>query len=76
MAHGEECLGSLLVGGRSSTEAKARDDARGINGREQTETFVPSQAIGPSNVCAPGQPSFAPTLGIPKRDIAELSRAW
>jgi hypothetical protein len=54
MAHGEECLGSLLVGGRSCTEAKARDDARGINGHEQTETFVPSQAVGPSNVCAPG----------------------
>src|SRR5215208_636351 len=65
MAHGEEGLGSLLVGGRSSTEAKTRDDARGINGHEQTETFVPSQAVGPSNVCASGQPSFAPTLGIP-----------
>src|SRR5215203_1183219 len=65
MTHGEEGLGSLLVGGRSSTEAKTRDDARGINGHEQTETFVPSQAVGPSNVCASGQPSFAPTLGIP-----------
>jgi hypothetical protein len=76
MAHGEEALSYLLVGGRSGTEAKTREDACGICGHEQTKTLLPSQAIGPSNVCTTSQPSFTPALGIPKRGIAELSRAW
>src|SRR5215207_4483828 len=65
MPYGEEALGHLLVGGRSGTEAKARDDACGICGHEQTETLVPSQAIAPSNVCTTGEPSFTPAFGIP-----------
>src|SRR5215213_8045115 len=65
MPHGEKGLGHLLVGGRSGAEAKARDDARGINGHEQTETLVPSQAIGPTDVGIPGQPSCTPALGVP-----------
>src|SRR5215207_1313364 len=65
MPHGEEGLGYLLVSGGSGTEAKARNDARGICGHEQTEALVPSQAIAPSDVCTTGQPSFAPALGIP-----------
>src|SRR5215216_39258 len=68
MPHGgEEGLDHLLVSGRSGTEAKARDEARRICGHEQTEALVPSQAVGPSNVCETGQPSFAPALGIPDR---------
>src|SRR5215204_5884537 len=65
MPDGEEALGHLLVGDRSGTEAKARDDACGICGHEQTETFIPSQAVGPSNVCTTGEPSFTTALGIP-----------
>jgi hypothetical protein len=38
MPYGEEALSYLLVGGRSGTEAKTRDDACGICGHEQTET--------------------------------------
>jgi hypothetical protein len=57
MAHGEEALSYLLVGGRSGTEAKTREDACGICGHEQTKTLLPSQAIGPSNVCTPSHPS-------------------
>src|SRR5215218_564709 len=65
MPHSEEGLGYLLVGGRSGTEAKACDDARRICGHEQTEALVPSQAVGPSDVCVAGQPSFASALRIP-----------
>jgi hypothetical protein len=65
MAHSEEGLGHLLVGGRSSTEAEARDDARRIDGHQQTKTLVPAQAIRPSDVRTTGQPSLASTLGVP-----------
>src|SRR5918995_5970306 len=64
MPHGEEGLGYLLVGGRSSTQAKTRDDARRIDSQEQTEALVPPQAIAPSDVCTTGQPSFASALCV------------
>jgi hypothetical protein len=66
MAHSEEGLGHLLVGGRSGREAKARDDnARRIDGHEQTEALVPPQTVGPPDVGVAGQPSLAPALGVP-----------
>src|ERR671910_749829 len=64
MPDGEEGLGHLLVGGRSSTEAKTHDDIRRIDSQEQTEALVPSQAIAPSDVCPTGQPSFTSALCI------------
>jgi hypothetical protein len=65
MPHGEEGLRHLLIGGGSGTEAEVRDDARRIDGHEQTLAFVPSQAVGPSDVGGASQPSFAPALGVP-----------
>jgi hypothetical protein len=50
--HGEECFGHLLIGGGSGTEAKASYDSHRGDGHKQTEAFVPSQAIAPSNVGA------------------------
>ena len=40
MPHGEEGFRHLLVGAESSAEAEARDDARGIDGHEQTQALV------------------------------------
>src|SRR3712207_2565387 len=54
MPYGEEGLSYLLVCGRSRPKAKARYDSYGVDGHKQTETFVPSQAIAPSNVGAAG----------------------
>src|SRR5215204_2276126 len=65
VTHCEEGLGYLLVGGRSGTEAKTRDEARRIDGHEQTEALVAPQAIAPSDVGETGQPSFASALCIP-----------
>ncbi len=65
MPHSEKGLRHLLIGGGSSRETEACDDARGVDGHEQTEAFVPSQAVRPSDVGGAGQPTFAPTLGIP-----------
>jgi hypothetical protein len=50
MPHGQEGLRHLLVCGGSGGEAEARHHARGIDGHEQTEAFVPSQAVEPSDV--------------------------
>ncbi len=65
MPDGEEGLGRLLVGGRSGTEAKARDDARGICGHVQREALVPAQTVGPSDFGQTGQPSRTSALCIP-----------
>lgn len=50
MPYGEEGLSYLLVCGRSRPKAKARYDSHRVDGHKQTEAFVPSQAIAPSNV--------------------------
>jgi len=47
---GKEAFRQLLVGGRSSPKAEARYDAARVDGGEQAETFVPSQAVGPFDV--------------------------
>jgi hypothetical protein len=79
MPHGEEGLGYLLVGGRSGTEAKAGDDARGTCGHEQTKALVPPQAVAPSDVGVAGQPSFATAFGVPnghRRAVQGLVRTF
>src|ERR687892_246014 len=62
---GEEGFGRLLVSGGSGTEAEARDDPGGVDGGEQPEALVPSQAITPTDVGTPGEPSVPPALGVP-----------
>jgi hypothetical protein len=64
LPHGEECFGHLLVGGRSGTEVKASYDSHRVDSHKETEAFVPSQAIAPSNVGAADQPSTTPALCI------------
>jgi hypothetical protein len=63
--HGEEGLRQSLVGGGGSPETEARHDPRGIDRREQGEAFVPSDAVGPTDVGVTGQPPRAPALAVP-----------
>ena len=72
---GEEGFGRQLLSGGSGTEAEARDDPGGVDGGEQPEPLVPSQAITPTDVGTPGEPSVPPALGVPNVGIAELSSA-
>ena len=67
MAQGEEGLGQLLVLRASRTEAKTRDDSRGIGGHEQAEALVAPQTVRPADVGITRQPSFAAALDVPDR---------
>jgi hypothetical protein len=49
-SQGEEGLCQWLVFGPSGGKAEAGDHPRRVDGNEQAETLVPSQAIGPSDV--------------------------
>jgi hypothetical protein len=74
---GKEAFRQLLIGGRSSPKAEARYDPARVDGGEQAETFVPSQAVGPSDVGLSGHPSMPPTLAVPdghRRAIESLVR--
>src|SRR5215211_3480495 len=64
-SYGEEGFGRLLISGGSGTEAEARDDPGGIDGGEQPEPLVPSQAITPTDVGTSGEPSVPPALSVP-----------
>src|SRR5215212_3966566 len=64
-SYSEEGFRHLLVGCRSSSEAKARDDPSRICGGEQAKALIPSQTIAPTNVGAPGKPSVSSTLTVP-----------
>src|SRR3954452_21578838 len=67
-SYGEEGLCHLLVGGGGGCETEARDHPTGIDGGEQAEALVPSQAVGPPDVSvADQQPSFASALCVPDR---------
>ena len=66
--YGEEGFRQSLVSGRGAPETEAGDDPGGIDSGEQAEAFVPSDAVGPTDV------------GIARRlqslvGIAELSSA-
>ncbi len=63
--HGEESLRQSLVGGGGGPEAEAPHDPRGICSSEQAEAFVPSYAVGPTDVGVAGQPPRAPALAVP-----------
>src|SRR5918995_6996009 len=60
----EEGFRHLLVGCGSGREAEARYDPGRVRGGQQAETFVPSQAVGPSDVRTTGQPSMSPALTV------------
>src|SRR5215217_6837580 len=74
MPDGEEGLGHLLVGGRSSTEAKTRDDTRRIDSQSKRKpSYHPRLLLHPMSARPANHPSpwrFASLMGI-----AELSRA-
>src|ERR687897_1022969 len=63
----EEGFRHLLVGCGSVREAEARYDPGRVRGGQQAETFVPSQAVGPSDVRTTGQPSMSPALTVSDR---------
>ena len=73
-SEGEEGFRHLLVGGGGGCETEAGNDPGGIDRGEQAEAFIPSQAVRPTDVGIPGQPS------VPRRlqsriGIVELSKA-
>ena len=73
--YGEEGLRQSLVGGGGAPETEASDDPGGIDAVSRAEAFVPSDAVGPTDVGVAGQPPR------PRRlqslvGIAELSSAW
>jgi hypothetical protein len=74
-AQGEEGLGQRLVFGGSGGEAEAGDYPLRIDRDQQAKALVPCQAVRLPNIGLSGQPSSAPSLGVPKTGIAELSRA-
>jgi hypothetical protein len=57
----------LLVGGGSSSEAEARYDPARVDGTQQAKAFVPSKAVGPSDVSLPSQPSMSSALTVSSR---------
>jgi hypothetical protein len=70
--------GSLDRLGDSSASVrvfKAGDRSRRVNRNEQAETFVPSEAIGPSDICVAGQLSTTPSPGVPDGHGRALSSA-
>jgi hypothetical protein len=66
-SQGEEGLSQLLVGCGSGSEAEAGYDPGRVDGTQQAKAFVPSQAVGPSNICTTGQPSMPSTLTVSDR---------
>ena len=61
---GKESLGQRLIFSGSRGEAEAGDYSSGIAADKQAESFVPSQAVGPSDVGLSGQPPFTPSLRV------------
>src|SRR5215204_1546646 len=72
--HGEEGFRQMLVGGRSTSEAEARDDPSRVDGGQQAKAFVPSQTITPTDVSLPGHPSMPSTLAVPGRHSRAVQR--
>src|SRR5215217_34297 len=74
MPDGEEGLGYLLVGGRSSTEAKTRDDTRRIDSQSKRKpSYHPRLLLHPMSARPANHPS--PRRFASLMSIAELSRA-
>src|SRR5215208_4998260 len=63
-SHSEEGFCHLLLGGGSSSEAEARYDPARVDGTQQAKAFVPSKAVGPSDVSLPSQPSMSSALTV------------
>src|SRR5215218_172199 len=63
----KEGLRKLLVGCGSSCETEARYDPGRVCGGEQAKALIPSQAVGPSDVCTTGQPPMPSTLAVADR---------
>src|SRR5215212_1098264 len=75
---GEEAFRHLLVGGGGGCETEAGNDPGRVDGGEQAKAFIPSQAVGPSDVRPPGQPPMPSSLtvsGRHRRAIQGLVRA-
>jgi hypothetical protein len=70
----EESLSHRLVGGGGACEAETRDDTFWAYGDQQPEAFVPSQAIGPSDVGISSEPSCATALCIPDNHCCAVER--
>src|SRR5215203_4607786 len=64
----------MLVGGRSTSEAEARDDPGRVDGDQQAKAFVPSQAVRPTDVSLPSHPSMPSTLAVPGRHSRAVQR--
>src|ERR687897_690112 len=76
--HSKESLGHLLVGGRGGSKAETRDDSSGICSGEQRKAFVPSQAVGPSDVGLSSKPSMSSAFTVSgghRRAVQRLVRA-
>ena len=74
-SQGEEGFCQLLVGGGSGCEAEARYDPARVDGAQQAKAFVPSQAVGPTDVGLPGQPSMPSAFTVTSRHRLKLSKA-
>ena len=73
--YGEEALRPALLGGRGAPETEAPHDPGGICSGEQAEAFVPSDAVGPTDVSVAGHPPRAPALAVPGGYRLKLSSA-
>src|SRR5688500_390401 len=76
--HGNERLGHLVVGGGGGSKAETRDDSGGICSGEQRKAFVPSQAVGPSDVGLSSKPSMSSAFTVSgghRRAVQRLVRA-
>src|SRR5215218_11368377 len=77
-SHSKESLGHLLIGGGGGSKAETRDDSGGICSGEQRKAFVPSQAVGPSDVGLSSKPSMSSAFTVSgghRRAVERLVRA-
>src|SRR5918993_2190980 len=77
-SNGEEGFRHLLVGDGGSCETEAGNDPGRVDRGEQAKALIPAQAVRPTDVSIPGQPSMPPALAIPdrhRRAIQGLVRA-
>src|SRR5919112_1940130 len=76
--HSKESLRHLLIGGGGGSKAETRDDSGGICSGEQRKAFVPSQAVGPSDVGLSSKPSMSSAFTVSgghRRTVQRLVRA-
>ena len=76
--HSKESLRHLLIGGGGGSKAETRDDSGGICSGQQRKAFVPSQAVGPSDVGLSSKPSMSSAFTVSgghRRAVQRLVRA-